>query len=1105
MILSALTPVVRYLARLESSAAGDVSDAELLERFRRGGEEAAFTLLVQRHGPSVLGVCRRVLGNATDADDAFQATFLVLLRKANAVRRTASLGCWLYGIAWRVAAKARARRISTEPLGDRFVSHGGDPSEEVIYRELSAVLDEEIRNLPQKYRAPLVLCGPGEKTCEQAACELGWPKSTVIHRLTRAREELRRRLALRGIAVPAALLATLLAKNAMAARVPTLLTLATVRVARQAATKSVATMPAMALADQVMREAALIPWLVALGLAAAVGLAGATAFSFAGANATLPEAIAQEQPTKAANRAPDPERDEFPLPAEALARVGSARLRHGKLFLSNLNYSPDGMLLATTDSVRVRLWDANTGKLVRQITPPGGIGQGGLFSADGKTIVVFNNGVCHWFDIHTGQEAASCNVKFTGPRGVARFSPRGQTLAVFEPVGDIGLHELPSGKERLRLVAEGSWFGECAFSEDGKVLAAVELTGKPAPEDHRIRLFDVKTGQSLCNIDPGEIFRGLTLSPDGKEVLAHNLSKSIRIWRVPTGELLHKIEVDVNALAAAAFAPDGNSIVVGSQSINAIRIDLATGKELARYCTHSPSSTRFAFTPNGKTLAVGVVDGMVSQWDLGTGKRLEASADFVAAISPVRFDSTGRGLELFDGDLVTLDWRSGKALRRMQLPYRGASLYFYTAVSSDRSRWAGINAARNTGVWDIATGKELCVLAAAPGTWLGPAFSPDGKLIYTVQWDGPVRVWDAATGKERPPFDTGRHFAQSLSISPNGRRLAVVDQPHAGQTARREIIVWDLSTGRERWRLLPPEERWASTLIFSPDSDTLVAIGGDKWVYSAQRIGFISIWDLRTGKTKLALTGPAASRDCAAFSSDGRTLVTGDQDGGVGLWEVITGQQRHSFPGHESYVYSVAFSPDDKFVASVGCDAPVFVWDVEGRSGKPPSAAHLTGEEAASLWDTLRDGKAAAAFGAMRELLAHPESAVILLRERLRPTPAVDDKTIRRLLRDLDDDAFAVRQKAATDLEAIVDSAEPFLRKALEEKPSIGAKRQIEDILEAASLALPERRCQVRAIEVVERLGTAEARKLLATLGKGAEGALLTREARGAMERLKGR
>src|SRR5262249_17501866 len=150
----------------------------------REGDEAAFTALVNRHGPMVLGVCRRVLRPAHDADDAFQATLLVLLRKARPLRRPELLGNWLYGVAHRTALKARTlaakRRARERPVVDHLA---GAPSPTAAWGDVRPVLDEEVSRLPAKYRAPVVLCYLEGKTNEEAARLLGCPTGTVFSRL----------------------------------------------------------------------------------------------------------------------------------------------------------------------------------------------------------------------------------------------------------------------------------------------------------------------------------------------------------------------------------------------------------------------------------------------------------------------------------------------------------------------------------------------------------------------------------------------------------------------------------------------------------------------------------------------------------------------------------------------------------------------------------------------------------------------------------------------------------------------------------------------------------------------------------------------------------
>src|SRR5262249_42902161 len=169
-------------------------------------DEAAFAMLVNRHGPTVLGVCRRVLNNNHDAEEAFQATFLVLSRRAASIRQTASVGCWLYRVAFRVASKLRARLARTPRTGD-LPDIATEMTEDVSWREVRRVLDEEVNCLPERLRLPVLLCYFEGKTRDEAAEVLGWKLSTLRGRLEDGRLRLRTRLALRGIELSAALLA----------------------------------------------------------------------------------------------------------------------------------------------------------------------------------------------------------------------------------------------------------------------------------------------------------------------------------------------------------------------------------------------------------------------------------------------------------------------------------------------------------------------------------------------------------------------------------------------------------------------------------------------------------------------------------------------------------------------------------------------------------------------------------------------------------------------------------------------------------------------------------------------------------------------------------
>jgi RNA polymerase sigma factor (sigma-70 family) len=194
-------------------AAEDSTDRELLERFFRGQDEAGFQALVRRHGPLVLKVCRRILHQEQDAEDAFQATFLVLARRGGSLVNPDLLGSWLYGVAFRIARRIRtrgARRRAQERHGVS-VPRAEEPAVDLVWREWRAVLDEELNRLPDKYRLPLVMCYLQGLTNAEAARRLGWPVGSMSYLLARGRELLRVRLGGRQREAPAGLPALLLA------------------------------------------------------------------------------------------------------------------------------------------------------------------------------------------------------------------------------------------------------------------------------------------------------------------------------------------------------------------------------------------------------------------------------------------------------------------------------------------------------------------------------------------------------------------------------------------------------------------------------------------------------------------------------------------------------------------------------------------------------------------------------------------------------------------------------------------------------------------------------------------------------------------------------
>jgi RNA polymerase sigma factor (sigma-70 family) len=772
------------LGRLfRAGSAVGLTDRELLERFnqrRDESAEAAFETILARHGGLVLTVCRQVLGDAHAAEDAFQATFLVLVRRARFLRigERGSLGPWLYGVAYRIALKARqgsARRRARERRA--AAPAVGGPAGALAQGELQALLHAEVNRLPAKFRAPVVLCYFEGRTHDEAAAALGWLVGTVRGRLARARDLLRARLTRRGLA-PAAWIGASLLEPAAWLAPPARLLEATI-------TAAIGGMPsgaASAMANLLLRGLLVARLkMTAVVLSLSLIVAG---ISLAVHGTPAPQVRTPTETAATVATAPKPstslDRQGDPLPAYARARMGTIRF-HGGSRVNQIFFTPDAKSQVTVDNIPiVRVWEATTGQAVREIgSPPSGPPQVTpsrriALSPDGKTLATVDHpSRLRLWDVATGRERRRWrepkHCEYRGPI----FAPNGRTLAVsvtrYEQASDtsetfIELFDSASPTEHRRRIP-GGWvrLWDLKFSPDGKFVATATR------DTHHMR------GQTLIGPQTG----------------------STRLWDVAAGRELRRFPVERLDVFSLAFSADG-TVLAATVSDGTIRFyNLATGHE--RTPRLGPGWAN-AFSPDGTVVAAAVRDGKIRFFNLASGHermpRLGPAPDGFADIPAP--GETGPALAKLPGG----DVKSARSR-----PTELGSLAFSPdgTILAAATRRGELSLA-TVELWDVARGRELHRIPTHQQSVGSLSFAPDGKTLASTG-DGPVvRLWDVATARE--VFSQSGHWSPSIPLScrqPTARSSPAAPMARFGTGTRRPAENWTSSPSA-----VGPSTRFAS-------------------------------------------------------------------------------------------------------------------------------------------------------------------------------------------------------------------------------------------------------------------------------------------------------
>ncbi|RKU28056.1 hypothetical protein C6497_10000 [Candidatus Poribacteria bacterium] len=935
------------------------------------GDEEAFTSLVQMYQKRIHALAWRKIGDYHIAEEITQDTFLQVYKNLSTLSNPKQFDGWLYVIAnrlcinWIQRHKTQMQSLDAAPTHEveKIYSrkYESEQREKETLERYSDIVRDLLEKLPESERTVITLYYLGEMTAKEIGKFLGVSVNTIKSRLRRARNRLKQEESMIREAITHFQISPTVSENVLR------------EVSRLKPTPPSGSKP-------------FIPWVLGTTTAALILLLLGTGSHYFNRHQKpysldaqsemsvdiVDSAIVQDTESELDLRnqkkdlsnivgkgndgnnelqevstdqgnlitdqhLQDTVRDVFPqwdLPEGAKARLGKGELR-------DMEYSPDGTLLAVAGTVGIWLYDAKTLQELELLGTKKYSIDSISFSPDGTTLASCSFGFTTFWDIKSRKRIRTPTTEIIGSQ-VILFSPDGKTLAGLD-YKEVHLFDAKTGKLK-RTIPEHTDFINCiAFSVDGQTI----VTGD---RDGQIRLWDTNTGKEKGTIDAhNKSITSVKFSPDDKIIATASLDGEVRLWDADTIELRNTLSGHKKWVSDISFSPDGNFLVTGSTD-ETIRLWNTKMGNMVKILDYGDHVDQVSFSPDGKTIATASRHHSIRLLDAKSGTRNKKLDGHAYPVTGLWFSPDGETLASTTTDNTIRLWNiNTHQLKRVltsqlfldknleQNPYVENVAFspdgkILASAAGEKAKPSvllernsqNLSGSNNIILWDTETGRQVKTLKGHTSYVESIAFSPDGHTLVSGSQKGNIRFWHVKTGKHEKTLDLHNESITSITFSQNGQILAYGS--HNGTVSLLDVNTY------ENIKTFTGHIDEVQTLTFSPDGQTLASISID---------GTLRLWNVPTGQQKMGLTGYKETLWNVFFQPDGKVVASesgnplwGNNDlwGKIHLWDVLNGQHKHQITTNISQTLSSAISPDGKTIAKGSIDGTVFLWYIPSQS-----------------------------------------------------------------------------------------------------------------------------------------------------------------------------